>query len=475
MTTSLRTISAAAGAAAGASLSKRTPVLSPGALLAFLLPSFVIGLMAAPVSAILPTFYAKYTTLTLTTIGTVLLVTRILDAVADQVVGYLSDLTVARFGTRKPWLLAGALLCMSAAAFLFNPSAAPSAAFLYASLSVYYIGWTMISVPHSAWACELTGDYLERSKIFSLMAAAGPIGVIVMFAVPLLPLFASSNITPASMSFMGWAIIVAAPLCCLVPALLTKSGQNLATQAPSLLGVLRSFKGNLLFWWFIAYALIAAISLGVVATLVLFYLDNYLGLGERVSLVFIVNMLAMMVAIPLWLKVIGRVGKHRALAVAALFQMLLYPLLLVIRPGPHAFPLFVGWIILLGAGGAALTIAPRAILADIVDYDTWKTGGNRAGNYYAFLGLTEKAVGGLGGAIALFLLVGLGFDPDAKAMTRESIFALMFAMGVFPAILCLAVFLLVWTFPLDGRRHAILRRRIEQRAARATHAGTAMH
>jgi Na+/melibiose symporter-like transporter len=84
-------------------------------------------------------------------------------------------------------------------------------------------------------------------------------------------------------------------------------------------------------------------------------------------------------------------------------------------------------------------------------------------------------VGGLGGAIALFLLVWLGFDPDAKAMTRDSIFALMFAMGVFPAILCLAVFLLVWTFPLDGRRHAILRRRIEQRAARAVHTGTAMN
>lgn len=450
-----------------------TTSLAPRALFAFMLPSFVVGLMAAPVSAILPTFYAKYTTLTLTTIGAVLLVTRILDAVADQVVGYLSDLTVARFGTRKPWLLAGALLAISAAAFLFNPPAAPSAAFLYASLSVYYIGWTMISVPHSAWACELTGDYFERSKIFSLMAAAGPIGVIVMFAVPLLPLFASSNITPASISFMGWAIIVAAPLCCLVPALLTKSGRNLATQVPSLLGVLHSFKGNLLFWWFIAFALIAAISLGVVATLVLFYLDNYLGLGERVSLVFIVNMLAMMVAIPLWLKVIGRVGKARALAVAALFQMLLYPLLLVIRPGPHAFPLFIGWIVLLGAGGAALTIAPRAILADIVDYDTWKTGGNRAGNYYAFLGLTEKAVGGLGGAIALFLLVWLGFDPDAKAMTHDSTFALMFAMGVFPAILCLAVFLLVWMFPLDSRRHAILRRRIEQRVARAARAARA--
>lgn len=465
MTTSLRTMPAAADVTAAQS--KRAPALSTGALSAFLLPSFVVGLMAAPVSSILPTFYAKYTTLTLATIGSVLLVTRILDALADQVVGYLSDLGQSRFGSRKPWLLAGALLCMGAAVFLFNPPAAPSPAFLYAWLSIYYIGWTMISVPHAAWACELTGDYVERSRIFSFMAGAGPIGVIVMFAVPLLPWFDSSNIAPGSMSFMGWVIIVAAPLCCALPVLLAPNGRSLATQAPSLLGLLRSFRGNLLFWWFIAFALIAAISLGVVATLVLFYLDNYLGLGHTVSSVFIINMLAMMLAIPLWLKVMARIGKHRALAVAALSQMALYPLLLLIRPGPHAYWLFLAWIILLGFGGAALTIAPRAILADIVDYDTFKTGGNRAGNYYAFLGLTEKAVGGLGGAIALFMLVGLGFDPNAAAMSSESRFALTFTMGVFPAALCLLVFLLVWTFPLDARRHAIIRRRIERRAARA--------
>ncbi|HKU14604.1 MAG TPA: MFS transporter [Steroidobacteraceae bacterium] len=463
MSTPLRTMPGSADASAAAPSRN----LSTRAFTAFLLPSFAVGLMAAPVSSILPTFYAKHTTLTLATIGTVLLVTRILDALADQVVGYFSDLGQSRFGTRKPWLLTGALLCMGAATFLFNPPAAPSPAFLYAWLSIYYVGWTLINVPHSAWACELTGDYVERSRIFSFMAAAGPIGVIVMFAVPVLPLFDSSSITAASMSFMGWVIIAAAPLCCVLPVLLTPSGRSLATEAPSLLGLLRSFRGNVLFWWFIAFALIAAISLGVVATLVIFYLDNYLGLGDTVSSIFIVNMLAMMIAIPGWLKVIPRIGKHRALAVAALCQMVLYPLLLLIRPGPHAYWLFLAWIVLLGLGGAALTIAPRAILADIVDYDTWKTGGNRAGNYYAFLGLTEKAVGGLGGSIALFMLVGLGFDPNAASMSSESKFALTFTMGVFPAGLCLLVVVLVWTFPLDARRHAIIRRRIEQRAARA--------
>jgi glycoside/pentoside/hexuronide:cation symporter, GPH family len=448
-----------------------TPHLSLWPFTALMLPSFIIGMMAAPVGAILPAFYAKYTRLSLATIGSVLLATRILDALSDQVVGYFSDSTLERFG-RKSWILAGALLSMLATAFLFNPPTAATTFFLFVWLSIYYVGWTMVSVPHAAWASELTGDYLERSRIFSFISAVGPLGVIVIFGVPLLPAYKDSAVTPASVSFMGWLIIVSLPVCCGLPALLTPRGRSLATHPPGLASLWRSVSSNRLFWWFITYSLLAAISTGVVSTLVVFYLDKYLGMGRLLSPVFIANMLLLMLAIPMWLKLIAAIGKHRALALASLCQMVLYPMLLLISPGKHAFVLFFAWVILLGLTGAALTIVPRAILADIIDYDTWKTGGHHAGNYYAFLGLTEKAVGSLGGAIALFLLVLLGFDPKADTMTPQAKFALLSTMGVFPAVLCFIVFVMVWTYPLTAKHHAAIRRRIERRAQRAARMST---
>lgn len=436
-------------------------------LLALVGPSLAIGLMAAPVSTILPAFYASQTSLSLAAIGSVLLITRILDAVADQVIGYLSDVTRSPIGPRKPWLLAGAVVSAFASYFLFNPPAELTAPMLFLWLTLYYVGWSMINVGHSAWISEITGDYHERGRLFGYIGFAGPLGVIMIFATPLLPIFATSEVTRESVAFMGWLIITIAPLTTLLATLFAPQGTSVATAKSTFSGLLRSLRSNHLFWWCLAFSLLAAITLGVVSTLVLFYLANYLRIGDKLAQVLLPNMIVIMVSVPIWMKAIQRWGKHQALAVSTFYSMCLYPLLLLIQPGELAFPLFLGWMILLGLGGAALAIIPRAILADIIDYDIWKTGVNRAGNYYAFMTMTEKAVGSVGGALALFLLAILGFDPKAPALDDRARFALLFTIGVVPALLSLVVVVLVWTFPLNARRHAIIRKRLEQRAARS--------
>jgi len=42
-------------------------------------------------------------------VGIIYLVAKVVDAVADPIVGYLTDHTVSRFGRRRPWLLFGAV------------------------------------------------------------------------------------------------------------------------------------------------------------------------------------------------------------------------------------------------------------------------------------------------------------------------------------------------------------------------------
>lgn len=438
--------------------------LSTLRLLALVGPSLAIGLMAAPVSTILPAFYATQTGLSLAAIGSVLLVTRIIDALADQVIGYFSDITRSPLGPRKPWLLAGAAVSAFASYFLFNPSVELTAPMLFLWLSLYYLGWSMINVSHSAWISEITGDYHERGRLFGYIGFAGPLGVILIFATPLLPIFATSDVNPTSIAFMGWLIITIAPLTAVLAALFVPEGTSIATAESTFVGLLRSLRSNHLFWWCVAFSLLAAINLGVVSTLVLFYLSNYLQIGDKLAQVLLPNIIVIMVSVPIWMKAIQRWGKHQALAASTFYSMCLYPLLLLIQPGELAFPLFLGWMILLGLGGAALAIIPRAILADIIDYDIWKTGVNRAGNYYAFMTMTEKAVGSVGGALALFLLAVMGFDPKAPALDERARFALLFTIGVVPTLVSLVVVGLVWSFPLNAKRHNIIRRRLERRA-----------
>jgi Na+/melibiose symporter-like transporter len=112
-------------------------------------------------------------------------------------------------------------------------------------------------------------------------------------------------------------------------------------------------------------------------------------------------------------------------------------------------------------------VAQPAILADVVDYDTLKTGENRSGQYYALLNLVFKANFAVGGAIALYTLELFGFDATQTAHDATATLGIKFAFGGLPAISIIIGIVFIVLFPLDARRHDIIRRRLESLAARA--------
>ena len=134
-------------------MSDSTPGAAPRhpsrAILAYVLPTVAAGTAVAPVTAILPSLYAKYTHVTLAALGTLFVVLRIVDAVSDPLVGYWSDRTRSvRFG-RKPWVIAGALVCSISVWFLFRIPPAAGIAYLATWSLLFYFGYTVArSAPH---------------------------------------------------------------------------------------------------------------------------------------------------------------------------------------------------------------------------------------------------------------------------------------------------------------------------------------
>ena len=60
-----------------------------------------------------------------------------------------------------------------------------------------------------------------------------------------------------------------------------------------------------------------------------------------------------------------------------------------------------GVVVMMGVGVAASAVLPAAILADVIDYGTLKSGVVRTGSYFAFYQLTTK--------VAMAIGSGLGF------------------------------------------------------------------
>jgi len=107
------------------------------------------------------------------------------------------------------------------------------------------------------------------------------------------------------------------------------------------------------------------------------------------------------------------------------------------------------------------------ILSDVIDYDILKSGVNRAGNYFAIDSMMLKGVGALAGSIGFWLLAAFNFDPKLSEFTPDAVFGLLFTVAVIPVFFFVAGGIMLWFFPINARRHAIIRRRIESLAARA--------
>ena len=83
-------------------------------------PYLTMAWLGAPIP-ILQGIYAKYYGFSLTTLATIILLARFFDAITDPLIGYYSDRYARRTGTRKPFILAGGLLLILSAYFLYVP------------------------------------------------------------------------------------------------------------------------------------------------------------------------------------------------------------------------------------------------------------------------------------------------------------------------------------------------------------------
>jgi Na+/melibiose symporter-like transporter len=243
-------------------------------------------------------------------------------------------------------------------------------------------------------------------------------------------------------------------------------GKTVATEPPSLASLVESLRVNKVMRLYMLITFIGGIAAGAYAALEFLYISNYLRLGERYAVIGIVQMLLTMASIPLWLAIVRRFGKHRPWAISRLGMLLVTPVVIWTSPGEGAFLPMLLMVSIVGISNGAHSVAPQAMMADVIDYDTLKTGVNRAGNYFAFVMLLSKATLAIGAGLALALVGVLGYDP--RAISNESAMpGFIFAFVGMPALLGIVSTVLIYKYPIDERRQRIVRKRLEQLAERA--------
>jgi Na+/melibiose symporter-like transporter len=199
-----------------------------------------------------------------------------------------------------------------------------------------------------------------------------------------------------------------------------------------------------------------------VASLFVIYASRYLGLGDKVPQIALPMTLAMALGMPVWLRVMRRVEKHRAWSIAAAGMIVTLLAVLLLEPGPRSLApmaaIMAGFGFFLGLSSIALP----SLLADVVDYDVWRNRQQRAAIFFSFQAIVTKLNQGVGGAVALALPTLFGFDAQ-RAITPEAALGLKVAFVAWPCLLLVPMLLLAWRYPLDRRAHGVLARRLASR------------
>lgn len=444
----------------------------PGArLAAYAAPTLPESAALIAAGVVVPGFYTAELAVPAAAVGLALLISRSLDAVIDPLVGVLSDATRSdRFG-RKPLLLFGSLVMAAGAYGLFTPPARPDGLYLSVWLTVFYAGWTLYSVPYEAWGAEIGRSASARARVFGWRTGAFLAGMAAFFIVPMAG--GPKAISRADMSLNGLLIAAILPITALLAALLSPPGAPAprTAQRETLRSLVGALRANRPFQLYLVMALISGLGSGMNLGLVYIIVAQFLKQPAAFSLVLVVNLLAGLVSLPLWRLALARMSKSRVWALGLWTNAATLPMFLFIPPGPGALWPVVIIAGLSGATYAVCNITQPAVLGDVVDYDTWRTGSVRTGAYFAFQSLVRKFNTAVGGGVGFLIIAAFGYAAE-KPLAGWPLFGVALAFAGLPTLLQVIGGIYAWVFPVDDARHALLARRLAQREARAQREGT---
>ena len=448
------------------------PPLPWGTILLFVLPALLAGFMHGPEQQ-MQGLYAKYAGLALAALAGATLLTRAFDAVTYPLIGYLSDLTFAKTGTRKPWVVGGALISAFGVWFLYRPPSDAGIGYYAAWTAVTYLGWKIAEIPYQAWSYALTRDYKQRGRLQAWRVMAQLLGGMLFFATPALAKWLGMAKT-AELGFP--ALSVTAVLCALLVPLaavivIWRVPEGEAAQPTKAeqerYGVVQTFRSvlhNGPMMWLVVAMLPVSVLTGIATGVLFLFLDVYLRLGDAYPQIMLAAAPMALIGVPLWSFLGLKFERHRVIAVSLVLGALAFLCLSFVAPGPGAVPLVMIFYPLTVLALLGIVVA-FPMIGDIADYGRLQTGEDLAGLYTAVFNFVQVSLRTVSSAGGIALIGWMGFDATATTQTAEGAFAIRLCAVILPAIGMGFAGGLFWAFPLTRAQSAEVHAELAAREA----------
>ncbi|MCH5314523.1 MAG: MFS transporter [Eubacterium sp.] len=409
-------------------------------------------------------------------VAILILVAKIVSAVADPVVGNLVDRSKSKNGKFKSMILysIAPLLIFTAIVFVKVPFKGFG---LYAWIFVTYLIWsiamTMGDVPSQGIASVLTPNPTERTNIVSISNTFKQVGfsacvVIVPIVCLIVPNgsqvfgFEGETDTPMIASEYFWVAVLTAVLGCilfaLIPMLNKERVTNISNEKTTAKDMIAALKNNKPFLlvivsYFLGFGRQMAMGIQVQAATVI------LGSQNLVAVLGIVTAIGSMISMALCPLLIKKMNERNAYILLSVYGFAASIFSFIIGHFWFANPenmvltiLFYASLFLIGLQFGAVTLMPMIMTADAVDYYEYETGKRMEGACYSILTLTIKVCLALGTAVGLIFVQASGYYESLSAgtfknNTKDIIF---FAYTALPGILALLSVIPMFKYDIVG-------------------------
>ncbi|GAA5058733.1 glucuronide carrier protein [Thermocatellispora tengchongensis] len=419
-------------------------------------------------SMFLLVYYTDVVGLSPAAVGTMFLIVRIWDALADILAGRLVDRTQTRWGKFRPYILFGAvpLLLLNVATFhVPEMSSGAELAYAYVTYALLGLAYSLVNIPYGSLATAMTQEPRERARL----AAARGVGVAVIILILVLvisPALQGGGDLQGTLTAVTWIFAVAGAAMYLFTFLTSKEAVPRAVARVTLRQTVAAMRGNRPLLMLCASALVYLTGMSSLTAVGVYYARDVLGDPSLFIVLTVVTTAELFVVAPLAPVLVARIGKRRAyvlsggLSVAGGLGVFLAP------ADPVALPIFF-WAVA-GLGTALVNTLMWALEADTVEYGEWRSGVRTEGATYAVFSFTRKLGQALGAAAGAYALALGGYAAQAAQQSEGALTAIRFAAGAAPAVTALLAIAIMWFYPLTERRFAEIVTEVAQRRDHAS-------
>lgn len=409
-------------------------------IIAFAVGDGGCNLVWTTIGSYLTLYYTDSVGLAAATIGTMMLLTRLLDGISDLIMGSIIDRTHTRWGKARPWILwtafpmgIGLVLMFSIPKGLSDGGKLTYAVITYILMAV--VVYTACNLAYNTLLSLEAPNPKDRVTMSSIR-------FFVTMSVVLFINYNCNNFV-AKFGWTGMAVIFGgiAIILLLITFAGTQERTNLeqntskGSEVKEKVSVGESFKllfKNKYFWLLTVVFVVNYTILGVNNGLRIYYARDVLGnagLMGTLTLCFILPKLIGNLVYPYINKMLG---KWKSMMIGYCIEL---AGVLIMAFTETSFATAVAGLVCLGIGGIPHNAGLFAMVADVIDYGEWKTGVRLDGMTNSVTSFGMKVGAGIGSAIVGWGLAWAAYDGKLAAQTAVTVSGIKTVFTMIPAIL----------------------------------------